>query len=184
MYRERKIKLNRKYLIALIIVAAIIAVVAVRCSKDTEEPINAEPAITELDPSALLPIEQAALTVGYNLTSDGVTTDADGTKTVLYRPEPLGSADTVKVCVKQYSTSVSKDSIRSEFDDDRAARSDTETIDATGIDVYIALPSIRMYYDGYYITITAGSGSNDAQKDLLVSLAQTAAANLSTLLSS
>ncbi len=181
MYMERKIKLNKKYLIALIMVAAVIVIVVAGCSKE-EEPISAEPTIIELDPSALLTVEQATAAVGYELTADGITADADGTKTVLYHPEPLGLADTVQVSVKQYSESVSKDSIRSEFDSDREARSDAEAVDATGVDVYIALPSIRMYYDGYYITITAGSGSDDGQKNLLVSLAQTAAANLSTLL--
>lgn len=137
--------------------------------------------VPEISPAQVLTVEDASALVGYTLVQEGDVLQEDGAKAVFYRSEPVGAKDTVKVIIHQYSTSVSKDDIKSEFTDRKAKR--PKAVDVEGIpDCYIAYPSVTFYEDGYLVQIFAGSGSDDAQKTLLVSAAQKAKANLENLI--
>lgn len=140
--------------------------------------------IIQVDPTALISEQTAREITGSELILDGgASTEDDGVKTALYRTEPIGNADIVKVEVRQYSQTVSKEDIKQIFDNAKAKRPKAETIDDLGCDAYIAFPSVNIYKDGYLVTITAGSGSDDGQKNMLKSFAQTAVDNLNALIS-
>lgn len=167
--------MNKKIIAAAL--AAVMCISACGCSGGGK---NAEPTpapVVEVIPSTLLTINDAISKTGTQLVQDGEIEVKDGTKSVLYRSEPWGVADTVKVSVEQYTSEVSKESIKQKFDNDRSMRADA--VDVDGMEnCFTAFPSAYYYNDGYYIKITAGSGSTDEQRALLVSLIQTAASNL------
>lgn len=50
-----------------------------------------------------------------------------------------------------------------------------EYVDGIGEDCYIAFPYINIYDRGCYIRISAGSGSDEGQKNMLINLGTTAA---------
>lgn len=87
-----------------------------------------------------------------------------------YLSEPLGN-NPVVVKVRQKNGLQNESEVKEIFDENKKMRTDSfETFirDAEG---YIAYPSIHYFIDGYYIEITAGSGSDDTQKALLTNLA-------------
>lgn len=53
-----------------------------------------------------------------------------------------------------------------------------QKVDGIGVDCYIAYPYINIFDRGCYIRISAGSGSDDGQKNLLTTLGTTAAVAL------
>ncbi|MCD8391142.1 MAG: hypothetical protein LUD03_04810 [Firmicutes bacterium] len=136
----------------------------------------AEPSPTpvpEIDPSEILTLDDVAAYVDYELVSDGVMRDGN-TASVLYRTEPIGMADTVEIKITQYNESVSADDVWNEYAVGKAARTTAEDIAELGESAYIAFPSINIYDRGCYIKITAGSGSDEGQRNMLLNLAYAA----------
>lgn len=87
-----------------------------------------------------------------------------------YLSEPLGN-EPVIVKVRQKNGLQNESEVKEIFDENKKMRTDSfETFirDAEG---FIAYPNIHYIIDGYYIEITAGSGSDDTQKALLTNLA-------------
>lgn len=133
----------------------------------------------QLSPENILTVEMAANSNGgtMELSSDGVV--AEGNKlTATYVGVPIGSVDTVSVSLEQFNSSLSSSQIWLDYENERVAREDMQFIDGIGQDCYIAFPYICVYDRGCYIRISAGSGNNDAQKQVLVSLASQAVAQL------
>ena len=119
----------------------------------------------EVIPSAVLSINEASSATGVQLVQEGGVEKENGASYVLYRSEPWGAADTVKVMIEQYSADVSKESIKQKFDEEREKR--TTAQDVEGMEnCFTAFPSAYYYKDGYYIKITAGSGDTEEQKKL------------------
>lgn len=131
----------------------------------------------EVIPSAVLSINEVCSATGKQLVQEGGIGKENDASYVLYRGEPWGSADTVKVSIEQYSSSVPKENVKQRFDDDRAKRTSAEDVEGME-NCFVAFPSAYYYKDGYYIKITAGSGDTEEQKRLLIMLIQTAAKNL------
>lgn len=179
-----KIDIIKKYAYIIICIAVLcVPVILSGCSPETvlkREPtpvpiitVNPEELITTVDVSAVaayVPVQEKS--------------DSDGVETVLYRSEPVGQGDIVKVSVRQYSDSVAKDDIKAEYERAKSLRPKAEVVDGIGDDAYIAYPSVHIYRDGYHVTITAGSGSGDEQKTLLEQLAKTADDRLKDMLGS
>lgn len=133
----------------------------------------------QLSPENILTVEMAANSNGgtMELSSDGVV--AEGNKlTATYVGVPLGSVDTVSISLEQFSSSLSSSQIWTDYENERLTREDMQFIDGIGQDCYIAFPYICVYDRGCYIRISAGSGNNDAQKQVLISLASQAVAQL------
>ena len=105
---------------------------------------------------------------------EGVTNDGSA-RTVVYVPNPIGSADTVTVSIEQFSESVTTNQVWADYENSRIRRKDMEFVEGIGEDCYIAYPYINVYVRGCFIRISAGSGDNDEQADLLKSLAKSAA---------
>ena len=65
-----------------------------------------------------------------------------------------------------------------EYDTDKSLRPSAEEVTELGENAYIAFPSINIYDRGCYVKITAGSGSDDNQRNQLLTLARIAIARL------
>lgn len=175
---------NTKF-ISIILSAAVGASACAALSGCGERSSNAdikEPVIVQVEPTDVMPIETAESIVGYALVAEDTEISENGAKSVLYRTEPIGQADIVKVEVRQYSDSITKEEIYSEYITAKDKRSDAEAVDVFDTEAYVAYPSIHMYYEGYIISITAGSGSDEGQQNMLISFASAALGNLAALL--
>lgn len=140
--------------------------------------------IYSLMPADILTSDNLNSIITYSPVCDTLKSE-ESEKSILYRSEPIGAGDTVMVEVYQYTDSVSKETVKAKYDADKAARSSAEDIQLEeGYEGFIAFPKVSVYHDGYYVTITAGSGSDDAQKQLLTSTAGMAVENLKTLIGS
>ncbi len=158
-------------------ILAVICLCACNNSSDNGKASATPTPIPQISPEEVLPLESAVSAVGYELVSDGET-EEDGVRSVLYRTEPIGKKDVVKVTVRQFSETVSKQEITDEFYAAKESRPSAETIASVGEDAFLAFPSIHIYKDGRYVEITAGSGADDTQRELLISLGRTAAGNI------
>ncbi|MGN0163024.1 MAG: hypothetical protein ACI4EA_05510 [Candidatus Ornithomonoglobus sp.] len=163
--------------ILAIISAAALAVSITACGGNGSGGTVEMPA--QLSPENILTVEMAANSNGgtMELSSDGVV--SEGNKlTATYVGVPLGSVDTVSISLEQFGSSLSSSQIWADYENERLTRADMQFIDGIGQDCYIAFPYICVYDRGCYIRISAGSGNDDAQKQVLISLASQAVAQL------
>ena len=142
-------------------------------SKPTPTPLP------DIDPAALITLDDVVINAGYTPVIEPSGTSREGNvATVLYRSEPIGQNDTVSVKITQFTEEMDYQMIFEQYEQEKARRTSAELIPGIGQEAYIAFPSIHVYDRGCLIDITAGSGSNDEQKNLLQSLALTAAQRL------
>ncbi len=132
--------------------------------------------ITEITASVLLPQEQLAPYLEYVPEFSEKT--SRHYSIAEYRPNPRGSNDPVIIKVYQENQLYSKDKILDYYNECKELRTDAFTIDSLGADCFVAYPSIHYYINGYHIEITAGSGSDNDQKILLMNLAKISLENL------
>ncbi|MCC8169036.1 MAG: hypothetical protein LIO59_01400 [Oscillospiraceae bacterium] len=141
--------------------------------------------IPEINPLEVLTAEDvyAAINYAYAPTLDGGTFyREDNVATATYRSEPLGQGDPVIITITQFNETVSKETVWYEYDYDRVMRPSAETIYDLGEDAFLAFPLIHIYDRGCHIEITAGSGSSDEQRNLLINLATTAVARFEAIM--
>lgn len=132
--------------------------------------------VKEITASILLPQEQIAPYLEYTPTFFEETTRRYSIAE--YRPNPAGIGDPVIVKVYQTNQLLSNEDIVNSFNESRDFRSDAFSIDGLGVEAYVAYPSLHYYIDGYHVEITAGSGSDNDQKILLMNLAKITIENL------
>ena len=134
-------------------------------SKATPSPIPV------IDPSTLITAEDVAAATGYWPVLEGGTVKYDGnTATALYVSDPIGQ-DPIEITVHQHNEEVPVVNVWYDYDLDHAYRTSAETVENLGENAYIAFPSINIYDRGCYVRITAGSGSDENQRNLLLNLA-------------
>ncbi len=141
--------------------------------------------VPEIDPTALITAEDVytATNYAYAPVLDGNTYTRDGnTATALYRSEPIGQGDPVIIEITQYTDTVSKETVWYEYENERAKRPSAQMVTELGEDAYLAFPSIHIFDRGCHIKITAGSGSNEEQQNMLVNLAVTAVERFEALM--
>lgn len=136
--------------------------------------------IPEAVPTEILKLSDVQTAAGTELTyvQEGGIVKEENVSTAIYRTEPLGKGDLVQIRIRQLTSQVTREQVRTEYDEMKAKRPEAQTVEGLGDDAYIAYPSIHVYKDGYHLEITAGSGSDEAQATLLKNLAQTALRNL------
>jgi hypothetical protein len=140
--------------------------------------------IPEAVPTEVLKLSDVQAAVGSELTyvqEGGVEKDGN-VSTAVYRTEPLGKGDLVRVEIRQLTSQVTREQVRAEYDEMKSKRPSAQNVEGLGDDAYIAYPSIHVYKDGYHLEITAGSGADEAQAALLKNLAQTAMRSLEATL--
>lgn len=132
--------------------------------------------VNNITSALLLPAEQLAPYLEYTPTFNEKTTRHYSIAE--YRPDTPGSNDPVIIKVYQENQLYSKDKILEYYNECKELRSDAFSIDSLGVDCFVAYPSIHYYVDGFHIEITAGSGSDNNQKILLMNLAKLSLVNL------
>lgn len=97
--------------------------------------------------------------------------------TVRYDSEPIGKDPLI---VELYSSNdkMTSEDILEEFERKRAFRSDSVDITDYDAEAFLAYPSVNIYKDGYMAVVTAGSGADEAQEQLLRQVGKIVADNL------
>lgn len=98
-----------------------------------------------------------------------------------YKSEAVGKEYPVIIKLIQENQLISKEMIKGEFDKQKELRNLSFDVDSLGAECYVSYPSINYYIDGYHVQITAGSGSDNTQKILLMNLAKISLNNLNEL---
>lgn len=98
-----------------------------------------------------------------------------------YKSNPVGQGYPVIIKVYQKNGLQSAESVKKYYDECKKMRSDAFDAGLNADDSFIAYPAIHYYIDGYHVEITAGGGSDDLQKALLINLATVSIDNFTTL---
>lgn len=139
--------------------------------------------VPDIDPAALLTPQDIAAYTGYTLVTEPSGTGRNGNiAEVLYRSEPVGQYDTVKVKLTQFTDTIDYQMLFEQYEAEKAKRTSAELIGGIGQEAYIAFPTIHIYDKGCLIDITAGSGADENQKALLISLGAVAANRLEQII--
>ena len=139
--------------------------------------------IPDIDPASLVTIDDVVINAGYTPVIEPSGTTREGNVgSVLYRSEPVGQYDTVSVKITQFTDTIDYQQLFEKYEQDKAMRSSAELIEGIGQEAYIAFPTIHIYDRGCIIEITAGSGADDTQKNLLKNLAITATGRLESII--
>lgn len=138
----------------------------VSCGEKSEETLSAEAVFPETEAAELLGFEpKATFEKSY------------AKSTVRYDSDPLGG-DPLIVELYVCNDKTSGEDIRADFLERKENRSDSEEVEGFNAEAFIAYPSINVYRDGCMVTITAGSGADDTQKELLKKAGKIAAESL------
>ncbi len=172
--------------ITALLMCLVMALGASSCGKEKEQRAGAPEQKQEkkvyktVEPEKVLTLENVSAVVSYTPVLE--KSKSGKASTALYRSEPVGKGDVVQVDVYQPSARVTEDEVKKLFNEEKEKRPKAEEVTDLGVEAFIAIPSIHMMKDGYYVKITAGSGAGDEQKALLKDAAQTALVNLNELL--
>lgn len=168
----------------ILIMVSAVAVAAGLCACSSGPFAKPEPTpVPQIDPSALVTVEDVAAKAGYTpVIEPSGTSRENNIGEVLYRSEPIGQNDTVSVKLTQFTEDIDYQVLFEQYEQQKARRASAELVEGIGQEAYIAFPSIHVFDRGCIIEITAGSGANDAQKELLKDLAITAAGRLEEII--
>lgn len=144
------------------------------CGKNSKVPDVSE--LEKIAPDQLVTVEAVSTITGVDMEIDenGVTTDGNASS-VTYVSDPAYSGDPVTIRIEQFSESLTTTQVWDDYENSRIYRGDMEFIEGIGEDCYIAYPHINVYDRGCYIRISAGSGDDSDQRELLETLASIAA---------
>ena len=144
------------------------------CGKNSKVPDVSE--LEKIAPDQLVTVDAVSTITGVDMEIDenGVTTDGNGSS-VTYVSDPAYSGDPVTIRIEQFSESLTTTQVWDDYENSRIYRGDMEFIEGIGEDCYIAYPYINVYDRGCYIRISAGSGDDAQQRELLETLASIAA---------
>ena len=144
------------------------------CAGSSSAPHVSE--VEKISPDTLVTVEAVSTLTGVDMKidSNGVTTDGNVTS-VTYVADPAYSGDPVTISIEQFSESLTTKQTWNDYENSRIYRGDMEFVEGIGEDCYVAFPYINIYDRGCYVRISAGSGDNDEQRQLLEDLASIAA---------
>ena len=169
----------------LLIAASLLMIIGL-CACGSGGGLFAKPTPTpvpEIDPASLITVDDVVINAGYTpVVEPSGTTRERNVATVLYRSEPIGQQDTVSVKITQFTDTIDYQQLFEEYEQDKASRPSAEIIGGIGQEAYIAFPTIHVYDRGCIIEITAGSGADDTQSNLLKNLAITATGRLEEII--
>lgn len=160
-------------------ICAILACLALSVSMTACGGKSGVPDISEIEriaPDKLATVEAVSTLTGVDMEIDenGVTTDGNASS-VTYVADPAYSGDPVTIRIEQFSESLTATQVWNDYENSRIYRGDMEFVENIGEDCYIAYPYINVYDRGCYIRISAGSGDDTEQRELLENLASIAA---------
>ncbi len=118
---------------------------------------------------------------GYEL-SDAENVKTGNKLSVSYKANPVGSGDNVDVELVYYSDEYPRASVEKLYNYNKENVIVEEELSGLGQSAFISYPSVHILDRGFYIKITAGSGSDLEQKQILKALGDTASKKLNKYL--
>lgn len=140
--------------------------------------------IPQIDPTVILTTDNVYEGINYEYVPvlDGNVISEGNSKEAVYVSNPKGLGDSVAVKITQYTESISIDQVYQEFAAAKAKRTDIIEVTELGETAYIAYPTLHVYDRGCIIEVTAGSGSDDDQINMLLNLGKKAIANFEQIM--
>ncbi|MDY3928626.1 MAG: hypothetical protein SOZ34_04590 [Clostridia bacterium] len=121
-------------------------------------------------PSDLVTVEELAPFIGYTPVMS--ETRSRRVSDAVFVSDPIGKEDIVEIKVRQKNGLQSESEVKEYFDECKKMRSDAFDVQLDNtVEAFIAYPTLHYYINGYHVEITAGSGSDDLQKNLLQNIA-------------
>ena len=160
----------KKIILAVLSVAAALSLCACGSKEQKKE-------IPQIEPTELVTIDDVSAYAGYIPVIKETTRD-NNISSVLYVSNPIGEYDPVEVKLIQFNDEMDYQQIYNYYSEQKSMREDAESLESLGQETYIAFPTIHVYDRGCLIEITAGSGSDDTQRQILKQLAVNAASRL------
>ena len=152
---------------------AILLLLTLTACKKTEEAV-------EVTAKTVLPQNEISVIIGYTPKEEEKLTRV--CKEITYKNETRGASDIVNVKVYPPNTKNSPDYLKKLYDEQKKKCEQYSSLVETGADnSFIAFPSVYLYKNGYYVVITAGSGGDDAQIEMLKKLAEIADKNIEAM---
>ncbi len=129
-------------------------------------------------PSELITIEELTAFIGYTPVMS--ETRSRRVSDALYVSDPIGKEDIVEIKLRQKNGLQSEEEVKEYFDECKKMRPDAFEVqlDNQNAEAFIAYPTLHYYINGYHIEVTAGSGNDDLQKNLLQNIANITLENL------
>ncbi len=139
--------------------------------------------IERISPDKLISAETVSDITGVTMVadSDGIVSEGS-TKSITYVSDTDEPEDPVTIQIEQFSESLSTNQVWTDYESSRVRREDMEFITGIGEDCYVAYPYINVYDRGCFIRISAGSGDNGKQRELLERLAVCAVQELEKII--
>ena len=135
-------------------------------------------------PDKIITLKEASTVAeGYTLKQEEVIKTGNKVS-VKYNAEPLGTGDNIEVELVYYSDEYPRSAVEELFKSERQRLMVYEDVADMGEGAFIAFPSLHIYDKGFYVKITAGSGSDAEQADKLRGLGETAVKNLEKYINS
>ena len=164
------------YYFAVFAIVLISACTSGEKGEKAPEKINYESTLTA---EQLFTVEEAKSLVSYEPVTSSENTRQ---KSILrFDSDPIGQ-DPIIVELYAFNGARSIASVYEEFKQKKEKRPKAEPVEDFGAEAYIAYPSINLYRDGYMIVVTAGSGADEAQKELLINAGRIAVGHLNEYL--
>ena len=170
----------------LLVIASLIVTIGL-CACGNGGGLFAKPTATPipvLDPTTILTTDNvyAGLNYEYVPVLDGEIKTEGNTRSAVYVSNPKGLGDSVEIKITQYNETTSIDQVYQQFAAAKEKRYEITEVTELGETAYIAYPTIHVYDRGCIIEVTAGSGSDETQQQLLVNLAKVAVANFEQIM--
>lgn len=171
----------------LLLVMASLLITIGLCACGNGGSLFAEPTATpipQIDPTTILTADDVYAGINYEYVPviDGEVVTDGNSRSAVYVSNPKGLGDTVTIKITQYTDSISIDQVYQQFAAAKAKRYEITEVTELGETAYIAYPTIHVYDRGCIIEVTAGSGSDEAQQQLLVNLAKVAVAKFEQIM--
>lgn len=158
--------------------AVLMVIIVSACSQDGKQPAektNKAEKGAALTADFLMTLEDVKSLVSYEPVMNVENTRQKST--VRFDSNPIGQ-DPVILELYSYNGKKSIAAVYEDFKQKKEKRPKAEDIEDLGLEAYIAYPSVNLYRDGYMIVVTAGSGADNAQAELLKKAGAIAAGHL------
>lgn len=170
----------------LLIISSLLITIGI-CSCGNGGGLFAKPTPTPipvLDPTVILSADDVYAGINYEYAPviDGEMKIEGNSRSVVYVSNPKGQGDSVEIKITQYNETTGIDQVYQSFAAAKEKRYEITEVTDLGETAYIAYPSIHVYDRGCVIDITAGSGSDETQQQLLLNLAKLAVANFEEIM--
>lgn len=156
----------------LCVFAVLMLIFSVGCSNEKDSSTSVKSGLTA---QMLMTPEDVSGLVDYEMTANAEETYLKSS--VTYTSNPLGK-DPVIVELYSYNGKNSVAAIHDMFKEKREKRPNSQDISDYDMDCFISYPSINLYCDGYMVVVTAGSGADEVQAELLKNFGAIAAEHL------